>query len=155
MIRTAACACILFAISGVGDAWAHGGGLNASGCHNNRKTGGYHCHRSGGSSRSSAGTGSGFSLYGTPATEPPAPAPLYRSITPLAAPIPAIEPRSGLLPSTPQTIGTTPLPPLPDDGAPRGDAVLHALLEEMQASMNALRSEVLDLRLRVMTLESR
>ena len=30
---------------------AHGGGLNAEGCHNNRKTGDYHCHR-GGSSRS-------------------------------------------------------------------------------------------------------
>jgi hypothetical protein len=26
-------------------AWAHGGGLNAEGCHNNRKTGDYHCHR--------------------------------------------------------------------------------------------------------------
>ncbi|QJW85810.1 YHYH domain-containing protein [Ramlibacter terrae] len=25
---------------------AHGGGLNAEGCHNNRKTGDYHCHRS-------------------------------------------------------------------------------------------------------------
>ena len=25
---------------------AHGGGLNAQGCHNERKTGGYHCHRS-------------------------------------------------------------------------------------------------------------
>jgi hypothetical protein len=24
---------------------AHPGGLNASGCHNNRKTGEYHCHR--------------------------------------------------------------------------------------------------------------
>jgi len=23
----------------------HGGGLNADGCHNNRKTGDYHCHR--------------------------------------------------------------------------------------------------------------
>lgn len=23
----------------------HGGGLNAQGCHNNRKTGDYHCHR--------------------------------------------------------------------------------------------------------------
>lgn len=29
-----------------GYAFAHGGGLNAEGCHNNRKTGGYHCHRS-------------------------------------------------------------------------------------------------------------
>lgn len=24
---------------------AHPGGLNTEGCHNNRKTGGYHCHR--------------------------------------------------------------------------------------------------------------
>lgn len=28
-----------------GSAAAHGGGLNAAGCHNDRKTGGYHCHR--------------------------------------------------------------------------------------------------------------
>lgn len=26
-------------------ALAHGGGLNAQGCHNNRQTGDYHCHR--------------------------------------------------------------------------------------------------------------
>lgn len=26
--------------------FAHGGGLNAQGCHNDRKNGGYHCHRS-------------------------------------------------------------------------------------------------------------
>jgi len=26
-------------------AWAHGGGLDAKGCHTNRKTGEYHCHR--------------------------------------------------------------------------------------------------------------
>lgn len=26
-------------------AGAHPGGLNSEGCHNNRKTGGYHCHR--------------------------------------------------------------------------------------------------------------
>ena len=25
--------------------FAHSGGLNQQGCHNNRKTGGYHCHR--------------------------------------------------------------------------------------------------------------
>jgi len=25
---------------------AHSGGLNSEGCHNNRKTGDYHCHRS-------------------------------------------------------------------------------------------------------------
>ncbi|NDK39039.1 YHYH domain-containing protein [Pseudoxanthomonas gei] len=28
-----------------GNAWAHGGGLNKDGCHNDRKHGGYHCHR--------------------------------------------------------------------------------------------------------------
>lgn len=28
-----------------GTGWAHGGGLNNEGCHNNRKTGDYHCHR--------------------------------------------------------------------------------------------------------------
>lgn len=31
------------------DSHAHGGGLNSEGCHNNRKTGDYHCHRGGGS----------------------------------------------------------------------------------------------------------
>ena len=30
---------------------AHPGGLNAEGCHNNRKTGDYHCHRGSGGSR--------------------------------------------------------------------------------------------------------
>ena len=25
--------------------WSHGGGLNKDGCHNDRKNGGYHCHR--------------------------------------------------------------------------------------------------------------
>lgn len=28
-----------------GDVLAHGGGLDSNGGHNNRKTGGYHCHR--------------------------------------------------------------------------------------------------------------
>lgn len=32
--------------------FAHSGGLNAEGCHNNRKTGDYHCH--GGSARPAA-----------------------------------------------------------------------------------------------------
>jgi len=37
-------------------AMAHPGGLNAEGCHNDRRNGGYHCHRSdGGSGRSSGG----------------------------------------------------------------------------------------------------
>ncbi len=35
-------------------AFAHGGGLNAEGCHNNRKTGDYHCHRGPSASSSSS-----------------------------------------------------------------------------------------------------
>ncbi|QEO24847.1 excalibur calcium-binding domain-containing protein [Xanthomonas translucens pv. undulosa] len=43
-------------------AFAHPGGLNAEGCHNNRKTGEYHCHRGGASgSRSSTGPPQSFS----------------------------------------------------------------------------------------------
>jgi hypothetical protein len=34
----------LFACT-AGPAFAHGGGLNSEGCHTNRKTGDYHCHR--------------------------------------------------------------------------------------------------------------
>lgn len=37
---------------------AHGGGLNAQGCHNNRKTGDYHCHRA-----PSTATDEGASAY--------------------------------------------------------------------------------------------
>lgn len=40
------------ALLGAEDANAHGGGLNKDGCHNNRKTGDYHCHR--GPARSNA-----------------------------------------------------------------------------------------------------
>lgn len=32
---------------------AHPGGLNSEGCHNDRKNGGYHCHRAGNGSRGS------------------------------------------------------------------------------------------------------
>lgn len=45
---------------------AHGGGLNAQGCHNDRKNGGYHCHRgssAGSAKRSFSGGGSGGSTY--------------------------------------------------------------------------------------------
>lgn len=37
-----------------GPAWAHSGGLNAEGCHNDRKNGGYHCHRAPAAARSNA-----------------------------------------------------------------------------------------------------
>lgn len=40
-------------------AWAHGGGLDANGCHHDRKTGGYHCHRAQGSSPQGAALFSG------------------------------------------------------------------------------------------------
>ncbi len=51
---------------------AHGGGLNSEGCHNNRKTGDYHCHR-GGTSSGNNNSNSGRSaapqgLYAAPAT---------------------------------------------------------------------------------------
>ncbi|WP_229710719.1 excalibur calcium-binding domain-containing protein [Novosphingobium indicum] len=49
-----------------GPALAHGGGLNAEGCHTNRKTGEYHCHRSGQSSQSSSRSSSSQPLYSQP-----------------------------------------------------------------------------------------
>jgi hypothetical protein len=40
-----------------GPAQAHGGGLNAEGCHNDRKGGtGYHCHRGSGGAKASRST---------------------------------------------------------------------------------------------------
>jgi hypothetical protein len=36
---------VTLSLSIVLPAYPHGGGLDAYGCHNNRKAGGYHCHR--------------------------------------------------------------------------------------------------------------
>jgi hypothetical protein len=36
---------VWFSLSVAPSAYSHGGGLDAHGCHYNRKTGGYHCHR--------------------------------------------------------------------------------------------------------------
>jgi hypothetical protein len=44
----------LIASAPVDPAETHPGGLNSAGCHNNRKTGGYHCHRGPSASASSA-----------------------------------------------------------------------------------------------------
>ncbi len=44
----------------------HGGRLNGEGCHNNRRTGGYHCHRSYGSRRSSTRTSGSSSSRTSP-----------------------------------------------------------------------------------------
>jgi hypothetical protein len=46
----ALCGTLLFAVLAA-PAAAHPGGLNAEGCHTNRKTGEYHCHRGGGAQR--------------------------------------------------------------------------------------------------------
>lgn len=56
--------CVVIALLGAaGAAFAHGGGLNADGCHSDRKNGGYHCHRraaAGGSTHVAGGDRSGF-----------------------------------------------------------------------------------------------
>lgn len=58
LLRLGACGLLLSAIS-VTPAAAHGGGLNAEGCHNNRKTGDYHCHRAPSQTSSSRSRGTG------------------------------------------------------------------------------------------------
>lgn len=45
MNRTAAVLFPICIICMAGAVQGHGGGLNAEGCHNERRTGGYHCHR--------------------------------------------------------------------------------------------------------------
>jgi hypothetical protein len=61
---------ILFASISVGlptlPAAAHPGGLDANGCHHNRKTGDYHCHRAGASTSRSRGLGAVSTYRGGP-----------------------------------------------------------------------------------------
>ena len=52
--RSIAITLLLFAVAIPEKIYAHSGGLNKSGCHNNRSTGQYHCHRG---SNGSASTG--------------------------------------------------------------------------------------------------
>lgn len=59
MRRVSCTTILLMSMVLCGAAHAHGGRLNAEGCHNNRKTGDYHCHRA--------------------AYQAPEPAPSYRS----------------------------------------------------------------------------
>jgi hypothetical protein len=42
---------MLIAAAAATSSSAHSGGLNAEGCHNNHKTGEYHCHRGGGAAQ--------------------------------------------------------------------------------------------------------
>lgn len=44
-------------------AWAHGGGLAADGCHNDRKNGGRHCHRGNSAPAPRAQRAFGSSVY--------------------------------------------------------------------------------------------
>lgn len=63
--RTMLCGLVLAAVASV--AHAHPGGLNAEGCHNNRKTGEYHCHGGGRAAPSHSGQREQLnSLYDTP-----------------------------------------------------------------------------------------
>jgi endonuclease YncB( thermonuclease family) len=59
----------IFAICISVPVFAHGGGLNAMGCHNDRKRGGYHCHR-----------GAPTPVYRAPASVRAAPAPIPQPI---------------------------------------------------------------------------
>jgi len=45
MLRAASFAGLVAAVLWTVPVFAHGGGLNACGCHINSKTGEYHCHR--------------------------------------------------------------------------------------------------------------
>ena len=65
-----------FVLAAVGPGLTHPGRTNSSGCHNNRKTGDYHCHGGGGSGSSSGGS----SVDSTP-TQPQAPVPVTNAIT--------------------------------------------------------------------------
>jgi hypothetical protein len=51
----------------------HGGGLDSSGCHTNRKTGGYHCHRGNGDGGSGSSNSGGTSAAQRPAPSAPNP----------------------------------------------------------------------------------
>lgn len=44
---------------------AHPGGLNGQGCHNNRKTGDYHCHRGSGARKSSTAPNRAYAALGS------------------------------------------------------------------------------------------
>ena len=73
----------LVALSAPALVHAHGGGLNADGCHTEKKTGNYHCHGSG-SSSSGGGGGRPVPIPSQPAYSAPAPAPRRSEPNPVA-----------------------------------------------------------------------
>ena len=68
------------------EALTHGGGLDAIGCHTNKKTGEYHCHGGGapssGGSSTGSGSGSKVSMYIAPAPTPAPRSSQPKSVTP-------------------------------------------------------------------------
>jgi len=60
---SAAALCAAIAYAPVSE--AHPGGLNSEGCHNNRKTGDYHCHRGSTTPRASSSYGSSLAPSGS------------------------------------------------------------------------------------------
>jgi len=64
-LRLAFASLLLF---GLQPAFGHPGGLNSAGCHNNRRTGDYHCH--GGGGYSGGGGSGGGGGYSSPAPHP-------------------------------------------------------------------------------------
>lgn len=64
-------------------AFAHSGGLNSEGCHTNRKTGEYHCHRASAAkptkrSTAPSSSGAGWSYRNCAAARAAGAAPVYR-----------------------------------------------------------------------------
>jgi hypothetical protein len=55
-------------VAGMQPVLAHPGGLNSAGCHNNRRTGDYHCH--GGGGYSGGGRSGGGGGYSSPGPQP-------------------------------------------------------------------------------------
>jgi hypothetical protein len=60
----------LMALIPAASAFAHGGGLDKNGCHMNRKTGEYHCHRAAAALSANATGKSGAVVDGTCYTGP-------------------------------------------------------------------------------------
>ena len=88
-----------FAVSNCAAAYAHSGGTDAGGCHENRKTGDYHCHtpKSGRSSASLRSSRSSVSSRPSVTSLPSNSTELVTGVTvtsPLAAPTPPFDMKS-------------------------------------------------------------
>jgi hypothetical protein len=70
-MKPAACVLLLLLAAIADGAWAHGGGLDKHGCHNNRKTGEYHCHRDSGNRRATPDARGNGNSFAPARTAPP------------------------------------------------------------------------------------